>query len=58
MSHHTNFPRPMTSSRIDVTATAIRQCRTRHLWQAGSTDAGGRLTATGPARLPNAGLLP
>ena len=45
VSHHTNFPRPMTSSRIDVTATAIRQRRTRHLWQAGSTDAG---SAAGP----------
>ena len=58
MSHHTNFPRPMTASRIDVTATAIRQCRTRHLGQVGSADAGGRLTATGPARLLNAGLRP
>ena len=28
----------------------------RHLWQAGITNAGGRLTATGPARLQNAGL--
>ena len=56
MSHHTNFPHPMTAGRIDVTATAIHQRRTGHLWQAGSTDAGGRLTATGRVRLQNAGL--
>jgi hypothetical protein len=58
MSHHANFPRPMTASRIDVTATAIGQRRPRHLWQAGSTAAGRRLTATGQARLLNAGLRP
>jgi hypothetical protein len=58
MSHHTYFPRPMTASRIDVTATATHQRRTRHLWQAGSTDAGGRPTATGQARLQNAGRRP
>ena len=45
----------MTASRIDVTATAIRQRRTRHICPADSTDAGGRLTATGQARLQNAG---
>jgi len=48
----------MTAGRIDVTATAIHQRRTGHLWQAGSTDAGGRLTATGRARPQNAGLRP
>jgi uncharacterized protein (TIGR00369 family) len=56
VSHHTSFLRPMTASRIDVTATVIHQGRTRHLWQVGITDAGGRLTATGPVRLQNAGL--
>jgi len=58
VSHHTNFPHPMTAGRIDVTATAIHQRRTGHLWQTGSTDADGRLTATGRARPQNAGLRP
>jgi hypothetical protein len=47
VSHHTNFLSPTTTSRIDMTATAIHQGHTRHLWQAGITDAGRRFTATG-----------
>jgi acyl-coenzyme A thioesterase PaaI-like protein len=44
-----------THSRIDVTATAIHQGRTQQRWQAGITDAGRRLIATGQVRLRNAG---
>jgi len=58
VSHYTSFPRPMTASRTDATATAIHQGRTRHLRQAGLTAAGRRPTATGPARLLNVGLPP
>src|SRR5258708_7173177 len=42
-----------TLSRIDVTATAIHQGRTQQLWQAGITDGGRRLIATGQVRLQN-----
>ncbi len=43
-----------TLSRIDVPATAIHQGRTQQLWQAGITDVGRRLIATGQVRLQNA----
>ena len=58
VSHYTSFPRPMTASRTDATATAIHQGRTRHLRQAGLTAAGRRLIATGQVRLQNAGPRP
>jgi len=48
----------MTASRAGVIATAILQGRTQHLRQVGITDAGRRPTATGQARLQNAGLRP
>ena len=58
VSHYTSFPRPMTASRTDATATAIHQSRTRQLWQAGPTTAGRRLITTGQVRLQNAGPRP
>jgi uncharacterized protein (TIGR00369 family) len=53
VSNHTNFRRPMTAGRTDVTARPIQQGRTQQLWQVDVVDQPGRLIATGQARLQN-----
>lgn len=53
VSNHTNFLRPMTAWRIEVTARAIRQGRTQQLWQVDIANEAGRLAATGQVRLQN-----
>jgi len=58
VSCHSNFLRPMTASLMEVIATAVPQSRTQQLWQAGITDVGRRLIATGQVRRQNAGPRP
>ena len=53
VSNHTNFVRPMTAGRIEVTARAIQQGRTHQLWQGDIVEEAGRLVAAGQVRLQN-----
>lgn len=56
VNNNTNFLRPLTGGRVDVTAWPIQQGRTQQLWQVEIVDQAGRLIATGQLRVANVAL--
>jgi 1,4-dihydroxy-2-naphthoyl-CoA hydrolase len=52
-NNNTNFARPMTAGRVEVSARPLQQGRTQQLWQVDIVDQAGRLIATGQLRLAN-----
>jgi uncharacterized protein (TIGR00369 family) len=53
VTNTTDFLRPITGGRVEVTASPVQQGRTQQLWNVEITDAGGRLIAVGRVRLQN-----
>lgn len=56
VNNNTNFLRPLTEGRVEVTAWPIQQGRTQQLWQVEIVDQAGRLIATGQLRVANVAL--
>lgn len=52
-NNNTNFLRPLSEGRVDVTARPIQQGRTQQLWQVDIVDQRKKLIATGQVRLAN-----
>lgn len=52
----TDFLRPLSGGRVDVTAWPIQQGRTQQLWQVDIVDQADRLIATGRLRVANVDL--
>src|SRR4029453_13156258 len=53
VNNNTNFARPLTAGRVEVTARPLQQGRTQQLWQVDIVDQARRLIATGQLRLAN-----
>ena len=53
VNNNTNFLRPLTSGRVDVTARPLQQGRTQQLWEVQIVDCAGHLIVTGQLRLAN-----
>ena len=56
VNNNTNFLRPLTAGRVEVTAWPIQQGRTQQLWQVEVVDEASRLIATGQLRVANVDL--
>jgi uncharacterized protein (TIGR00369 family) len=55
-NNNTNFLRPFTKGRVEVTAYPIQQGRSQQLWQVDIADEGGRLISKGQLRVAH--ILP
>lgn len=53
VNNNTNFVRPLSAGRVNVTARPIQQGRTQQLWQVDIVDERQKLIATGQVRLAN-----